>query len=525
VQPERVLIRADAGDRIGHGHLARCITLADDLSKGGSETVIVLGRRSGWQRAVDSRSEGLARHRVVTIAVPDGVDTEDAEGPCWDAADQEKDAEATLEVSGLVRPDIVIVDHYRFDRSWEAPFRERGARVVVIDDLADRVHECDVLVDMGRRGSAASDYSDMLPSDAVRLLGPRYAIIDPAYAETSSVAEADGRERIVVCFGGAASVELTATAIEATDCTPLRGVSLDVIVAARPDPGSRLATCIGRRDDVTVHVSPDGLMPILQGSTLAIGAAGISMWERLSLGIPSVVVTTAQNQELGAARLAGEGLIVHLGRADDIDLLTLRAALVDLLANVEQRGRMVTEGRALVDGAGARRVAIAASRSSTLRADLRPARQSDALALLGLTNDPEVRRQSFDDHAVTLEEHLGWFGQQLDDVDRAIYVLEARGTVIGQVRFAPTPEGLELSYSLDAAVRGRGLSEHLLTKGCQAIRERGSTAPILARTRRHNAASRRALERAGFELVDGGAMVSYLYGNAPALMERSGEES
>lgn len=505
--PERVLIRADAGDRIGHGHLGRCATLARELIRLGADVTLVVGERLGATEAIATRASSLEPLTVVTIPVPGGADDDvQAAGPVWRRADQERDAALSRAAVAGGGPDVVVIDHYRLDATWESAFRSAGARVLVIDDLADRRHDCDALVDMGVRDDPEQDYATLVDAGATRLFGPRYAVIDPAYAVAGARTEQErrqsGRARMVVAFGGSGSSQLSAAVLAAADCDRLRDLDVEVVVPRPLRLDDPLAVALSQRSDVVVHQSPDGLTAILSGADLAVGAGGVTTWERLAAGVPSIVITTASNQEPSTQRLASDGLLLHLGSAEDVDPMRLRDAIIRLVEDASQRARMRAAGCALVDADGARRVAIAALETSTGVTRLRPASPSDALALLGLTNDPEVRRQSFTGRPVALDDHLAWFDQQLEDPRRALFVLEVGAVIVGQIRFSPADDGLELSYSLDAAVRGRGLAAGLISEGCRQVRAHGESGIIVARTRSQNAASRRALVRAGFGLHD-----------------------
>lgn len=133
-----------------------------------------------------------------------------------------------------------------------------------------------------------------------------------------------------------------------------------------------------------------------------------------------------------------------------------------------------------------------------MRFTLRPALVADSVDILRISNDPEVRLNSFRSDPIAFDEHSIWFQRHLEDPHRPFYVLEVDGVIAGQVRFDPQGTGLRLSYSIAPEFRGKGLARILVGSGCDSAREALGKLDIHATTRGSNPRSQRVLESVGF---------------------------
>jgi RimJ/RimL family protein N-acetyltransferase len=249
-------------------------------------------------------------------------------------------------------------------------------------------------------------------------------------------------------------------------------------------------------------------MPELMAlADLAIGAGGTTTLERLCLGLPSIVVSIAANQEPSCQALSENGLIKYLGADDSIDVPRMKAALKECLDGGVDLADMSARGRLEVDGLGAERVAefLIPTPASALR--LRPAAEGDADVFFAWVNDAEVRRQSFDSDPIDWPTHRAWLSARLASRNSRILVLEATGIPVGQIRFDCEGDAMHIDYSIDQAFRGRGWAKRLVMLGLEQMRS-GSTKSFVAQVKAGNGASIAVFEGLGFS--DRGADVSGL---------------
>ncbi len=329
-----ILLRADASAKTGGGHMGRCIALAQELGARGNLVEFAT-------RADDRLGTSILTRAEIPFRILD----------CDD--DWQSDAKATRETAQA--SDWVVVDHYGLDDRWETQIRKSGSKILVIDDLANRRHDCDILVDAGRApGSDA--YRDLLPPASAVLLGPRYSILRREFRGRQQRAPRTRKKNILVFFGSADGSGLTIPVLEALDGVDRRA-SLNVhVVVTDANPRRRQ---IRQLEGVIVHENVPNMAALLSGMDMAIGAAGSTCWELACLGVPMVTVVTAQNQIQVNRTLREAGASASVGEVDGILDGRLRETVAALMADDAGRRRMAAAGRALVDGHGATRVARA----------------------------------------------------------------------------------------------------------------------------------------------------------------------
>jgi UDP-2,4-diacetamido-2,4,6-trideoxy-beta-L-altropyranose hydrolase len=352
----RVAIRVDASTDIGIGHVMRCLTLADALGARGACVRFV-------SRHLPRHLEEIVRrrgHEIVLTGATGPSPLDELGHAEWLGTSQQADADATADALGVERWDAAIVDHYALDVRWESAVRRVVQRIVVIDDLADRVHDCDILLDQNVYAGMETRYADLVPRSCTQFIGPHYALVRPEFREwRARVAPRAGAiERVLVAFGGVDAGDLTGSAIRALRSLPADGWKVDVVVgASHPRLHGVRADCAAA--GFALHVQSDRMAELMAAADLALGAAGSTSWERCAVGLPTVCAATAHNQVAIAQGLeeAGASLTVTgQGGIRDTDLVTALAALAEDPARVARMSRAAWD---LVDGLGARRVADA----------------------------------------------------------------------------------------------------------------------------------------------------------------------
>lgn len=354
-----IVFRADASIDIGTGHVMRCLTLADALSLQGAECRFVCRQLPGNLNELIER-----RGHAVTALPPSGqaMDereiTGDEQGPphaAWLGVDWRVDAEQTRAVFADGVSEWLVVDHYALDRRWESYLRDCCHRLMVIDDLADRAHVSDLLLDQNL-GRKAADYAGLTPTECVTLVGPQFALLRPEFASLRdySLARRGLAEvgSLLVTLGGVDKGNMTSLVLDALLECPLPERCRIVVVMGPSAPW--LETVRGRAGAMPwateVRVNVSDMATLMADSDIAIGAAGTTAWERACLALPTLAVVAADNQRAGAEALDAAGCIVKLELAEDF-AEELREKLAALLP-LEQRRAMAHACCALTDGGG-----------------------------------------------------------------------------------------------------------------------------------------------------------------------------
>lgn len=329
--------RADASVQIGTGHVYRCATLAAEL------------RRRGWRTALATRSlpERLAsavdRVHDTVIELPATLDFND-EVAYWREHED-----------GM---DVVVIDHYSIPATWEVQAAEAGARVMVIDDIAAGFHAADVLLNQNL-GFDPVDYDGLIRPTATLLLGPRYALLRPEFAKARANVrrEAVRLARVLVFMSGADAHNLTSTVVAAL--LPLKELAVDVVCGPAYPGLADLQAVVAGREKVTVHVdvSPERMAVLMRAAHVAIGAASSASWERACVGLPTITIVLAENQDRVADALAREGAAINLGWHHGVTVEQITEAVRELQTSPERLVQMSSRALALTDGQGAMRVA------------------------------------------------------------------------------------------------------------------------------------------------------------------------
>jgi UDP-2,4-diacetamido-2,4,6-trideoxy-beta-L-altropyranose hydrolase len=161
---------------------------------------------------------------------------------------------------------------------------------------------------------------------------------------------------VLVFFGGTDPDNLSGRALEALSLPPLTTLSLDLVVGANNPHRDRLAALAEARGNIRLHSPRPHLADLMAETDLAIGAGGATTWERCCLGLPSLVVSLAENQRPACEALAAGGLIRYLGHQDDVDVTALYTGILALTQDSDACRFMSSAGAKCVDGKGASRV-------------------------------------------------------------------------------------------------------------------------------------------------------------------------
>ncbi len=347
----RIVIRVDASHQIGSGHVMRCLGLANAL-KGRAEVTFVVRHLPESLAAV---IHGWG-HRIAPLPAAPAAHDEVAHS-AWLGVAQADDGQATVQVMKALGPvDWVIVDNFALDWRWQQAVRPHIRRLLVIDDLADRVHDCDVLIDANAYLEGKQRYVGKVPAHATLLLGTRYVLLRDEFVKARSrVKIRSGRvERLLVFFGGMDGNNHTGRLLGVLPSQLMPKIAVDVVIGAQhPERGAIEAACI--QSGYRCHVQTPHMAALMAQADLAIGAGGSTVWERCSMGLPSMVFAIADNQIHLTRDAALQGL-VESPQVDWSQPITVTTALQALVLNPLARERMSRLGLQMVDGQGMARV-------------------------------------------------------------------------------------------------------------------------------------------------------------------------
>lgn len=251
----------------------------------------------------------------------------------------------------------LVVDNYALDNRWEQQLRPFVKRIMVIDDLADRPHNCDLLLDQNYYEGMETRYSTLVPQSCIKLIGPRFALLRPEFtAERMKLRKRDGSiRRLLIFFGASDRTDETGKTLEAVDFIGRPEMKTDVVIGVNNPHRTKIETQAERIPGTVCHVQVTEMAELMNVADLYVGAAGTTTWERCCLGLPSIVVTVATNQIQAMHDLAKHRYMQYLGHFDGVTRDDIARELNYLSDNPDLVREYSQRSVALVDGLGARR--------------------------------------------------------------------------------------------------------------------------------------------------------------------------
>lgn len=295
----KIYIRTDASAAIGSGHVMRCLTLAKALRERGAEICFVCRELSGnGSRLIENHN-----YRVCRL-------------PGTGIFDAMQDAELTSRAL-CGNPDWIIVDHYGIDAEWEQHLRPFAGRIMAIDDVADRPHDCDLLLDQNMFDNMHQRYDGLVSPNCRLFLGPQYALLrDEFIIARNMLRQRDGSiRRILLSFGGSDPTNETEKTMQALDQEIFRNIAVDVVVGGANPKRDKIQHMCAAMQNMTYHCQVMNMAELVTYADLAIGAGGTSTWERCYLGLPSFVIAVADNQVESSLAAHNAGLLRFMGKS------------------------------------------------------------------------------------------------------------------------------------------------------------------------------------------------------------------
>ena len=338
---ELIVIRTDASQKLGSGHIMRCLTLAENLRNLGI-TIEFITRNHPGNLSEQVERKGFKVHSLINI---------DKTQSQTNLIKQEKllgvkqltDSNATVQILANRRPDWIIVDHYSLDYRWEEKVRPYTKKIMVIDDLANRKHNCDLLLDQNYIYDQTR-YDQLLLTDTIKLLGPKYALLRKDFIKNRKNHNQNNFiiKNVFVFFGGTDFDNLTIMSLKALSQPKLKHLSVDVVIGSANPHKLKLKTEIDKHPNMELYIQIDNMAELMFEADLAIGAGGSTSWERCCLGLPTLLYITAENQRMVAENLEKKSAVVMVKNLkDDLKMIINNLAF---WKTISKQSQLVCDG-------------------------------------------------------------------------------------------------------------------------------------------------------------------------------------
>ena len=337
----KVIFRVDASLEMGIGHVMRCLTLANELKQQNHEIIFICRELTGNHIL-------LIKYPVLVLPKNDNFQS-DGLYLNWLGVTQEQDAEQTIKVIPK-NIDLLIVDSYALDEIWHKQLKPYTKKIMVIDDLADRQFNCDVLLNQNL-GTQIEDYKDKVTDDCELLLGCDYALLRPEFPNLREKALIKRKntkviKNILISMGGSDITNKTYDILqEVSD-----DLNIVVILGGISPHNKIIKNYAKSKKNVKVVVDADNISSLMFDADLAIGAGGSTSWERCCLGLPTLLYVLAENQR----KIAGN--LEQLGAVKIVD--NLKVNLQNILNNFSFWQIMSEKAQTVCDGIGVKRIKI-----------------------------------------------------------------------------------------------------------------------------------------------------------------------
>ena len=335
-----IFIRTDASINIGTGHVMRCLTLADELRQKDADINFIC--REGPGNLINYiGNRGYKVHQL-----PGDIDIE-----------TDKRLISKILSKYETKPDGLIIDHYDIDISYESPLRDHVKKVMVIDDLANREHDCDLLLDQNY-SKIDNRYNGLTPENCIQLLGSEYAMLRTQFrkARESLRKRDNGVNRILVFMGGADSKNITSKALRAIHMLDRSDIVVDVVIGNLNPYYNEIKILTSKIPNTSYHHNVENMAELMTSADLCIGAGGTTIWERCCVGLPTITIILAENQKNISENLDKEGVLINIGWYHNVTENSIKEGIEGLIGNPQKMDSMCDKSRRLVDGEGVNRV-------------------------------------------------------------------------------------------------------------------------------------------------------------------------
>ena len=434
----RVVFRVDASLQMGTGHVMRCLTLAQVLKENGANVEFICRKHEG--NLIDKiRSSGFNVHELGLFEETE-VDTSLAHSH-WLGATQQQDADDCIDIFKAKKVDWLIVDHYALDEQWQERLKPYYEKLMVIDDLADRKHQCDILLDQ-TFGRQQEDYLAFTTKDCELLLGSQYALLRPEFAKCRpySLERRSKPEfkQLLINMGGVDIDNVTENILdELKMCNLPNDIDITVVMGgSAPHLESVKSKAITLPCKTEVKVDVDNMAEVMANSDIAIGAAGATTWERCCLGLPTIQFVIAKNQLFSAETLAQHN-IVKLAKE-------IKETAYLLESSSEWMKSVGSVALEICDGMGSYKVFNKMTDYKIILEEFGEVNlcnyinlnENDKIIALSMRNHPEIKKWMHNQDSISNATHCEFVKSLENKIDRRYYLVKQNNIIIGSINFS-----------------------------------------------------------------------------------------
>jgi len=342
-----LFFRVDASKEIGTGHLIRCLTVAHKAKIHGFNIVFICknDKDNLKQMVVNEGFQFFEIPRELNFKIDPNV-----KHSKWLKSSFEHDVFKSINIiQQFIGPKYLIIDHYGIDFKWETIIKEFVDKLIVIDDLADRKHNCDFLIDQNFFMDSNARYKDKLIGETKTYLGPNYAIFrDEFYVNRILVNVRTKVQKILIFFGGSDPNNATLRTLNLINDINLENITVEVVVGSTNKHKDEIQKICNNNRNFNFHCQINYFSKLISECDLCIGAGGINLWERIFMLLPTITISVAENQDLVLQEVQKTGCIYHLGYYKNLSQNEVKKQLLRLIHNPSEIQKMSTNCKSVI---------------------------------------------------------------------------------------------------------------------------------------------------------------------------------
>lgn len=390
----------------------------------------------------------------------------------------------------------VAVDGYCFDANYQKSIKAAGYNLLWIDDYGHATHYYADLILNQNISADSSIYINREPYTKL-LLGTRYALLRREFKRWQGWRREirQTARKVLVTLGGGNTGNATLKVIKALKQVNLPGLEAKIVIGHANPNLELLKKEIGDESKLDLLIDVADMSNLMAWADVAISGGGSTCWELSFMGLPSLILMTAENQRGNAEVLDRESIGINLGWHQDVRVEGIISQVRHLIMNPEMLSLMSQRGQLIVNGNGGEQIANIIEGHAL---KIRPALPEDCERVWKWANDPSVRAVSFLRESITWEDHIRWFQERMNRPYFYI-AIDHNDLPIGQVRFDQKETETVISVIVDRDFRNRGYGDALIRMGCEEMFLQSNARAIHAYVKLDNKASKRAFIRAGFK--------------------------
>lgn len=473
-----IVFRCDGSPLIGSGHVMRCLSLAEYLKAKAFEIIFWVSQEtiehiphlteSGFKTTTHSPSEPY---------------------------------------------DWLIVDHYGLDREFEAEARGLANKIMVIDDLADRKHDCDILLDQtwGRR---KTDYASLIPPHAIQLLGTSFAILRE---EFRNIREDLNRkfetpQSILICFGGVNPKQASEKAIAMLSDYTERTLDITITLGGNEDVLSPVEKAVSQAEKTSKHnytlrQNANDMTALMTNADLAIGAGGTMSWERCAMALPCLTLELADNQANVLKQLDEVGAIENLGKIEELSDDDFLNAFKALINDSKTLKNMSDTAASICDARGVERILCHLLKPSLDKLEnnvtIRMADKEDCEQVYQWQTEDGARQYARNPEPPQYEEHVQWFHNKIRCPSSYLFIVSTNGKPCGIARLDPkSDDKIESAYEVSILISQQSQGKGVAKAALDQLSKYAPNANLIAEVNAKNNASIQLFKNSGYVQCD-----------------------